>query len=351
MAIDWTRGMEQEFLYYRVDPATWTDAERIEGVVRCSVDRDLSTDVLESAELEIDSFDGGECWIRCYADFAQDGERYRSAVGTWLAQTPRRRLDGKTDTTEVRCYGSLHPLKEALCAAYAAPKGTDAVAECARLLRAHGVAPVEAPESGAKLSEHYVAPFGTPWLDVCRALAEAGGCELGVDGYGRVYVQPARTPLSRSVSWTFRDGQASVVSPGMTSERDWYGLPNVCIVKAGRFVGRAANTSPYSPISTTSRGREVVLAVEDPDELKSGASQAAADAVARKLLAEASTVERKVTFSHGYVPVALGDRVRLEVEGFAADVRVSSQRLELGTGAAVEAEGTWTDDLYERGDA
>ena len=41
--IDWFSSMQQSFEFYRVDPATWKDVERIENVDSCTINRDSET--------------------------------------------------------------------------------------------------------------------------------------------------------------------------------------------------------------------------------------------------------------------------------------------------------------------
>lgn len=346
MPLDWTGEFAQDFAYYEVDPETWGDVSRIDGVTRCTVTRDATTDTLETAEIEADWLPDGERWVRAYMDAVQDGVRYRVPVGTWVVQTPTATYD-KVRTVTCRCYSALHPLSEAKAGIYSAPKGANCATECARILETYGVAPVMASESTKALTEHYVAPFGASWLEVAKAIAASGDLEIGVDSLGRVTLSPARSALARSIAWEFAEGAASILEQGVEETADWYGLPNVCIVKSGGVIGRAVNDDPSSPISTRARGREVTLAVEDPDELKGGATTAAANAVALKLLSEASVMEREVRFSHGYAPVNVGDRVRVRGNSpaFDAVVTVRTQNVELATGARVEATGTWNFDL------
>ena len=103
-------------------------------------------------------------------------------------------------------------------------------------------------------------------------------------------------------------------------DHDLYGIPNVVEVvyssQGGAGGGEdmlfstVVNDDPNSPTSTVSRGRRIVYRDTNP-ALSGNPFQSDLDEYAKRLLEELSTVEYKISYTHGYCPVRLGDCVRL----------------------------------------
>lgn len=340
--MDWTGNMALSFEYMLVDPATWMDVGVLDTVSSCHITRDLEMDTLGQATFQIADLDDGERWIRCYMDAEQGRQRERVCLGTFLVQTPRKTSDGMATFMECTAYTPLHVLAEAKPnSGYALRSGADCVGAARSVCEGHGLAPVVAPDGySAVLDDHYVAPSDASWLDVAKTLLASAGMKMDVDPYGRIVFAPDMPAYAMSPSWTFRDDETSIILPDVSEEMDWYGLPNVCVVSTpSGIVGRAENADPSSRLSTASRGREVTLKVDDPDELRAGCTQAKADAVALRRLRENSVMERTANVSHGYCPVTIGDLVRVEAPSLSliVDAQVVKQEMELGTAIKVDA--------------
>lgn len=339
--IDWTGGMMQEFSFYQVDPSTWRDASRLGNVTQCKITRDSTMETLEQASLTVMDGEMGESWVRVYMDASQGGERERVCLGTFLVQTPRRSADGRSSRLECTAYSPLHVLAEAKPnAGYALAAGANCVEAAASVCVAHGLAPVLAPRLEAVLDDPYVAPSDASWLDIAKALAAAAGLKVALDPYGRVVLAPNTPAYALSPTWTFDDGERGILVPDVNEEVDWYGLPNVCAVSTpSGIVGRAENADPLSRISTASRGREVTLKIDDPDELRAGCTQEAADAYALRELREASHMERTATVRHAWCPVTVGDLVRVDAPslGIVTNALVVRQDIDVSTALTVSA--------------
>lgn len=338
--MDWHRSMRQTPRYYRVDPVSWRDVEPLGTVVGCKVTRDVSSDARESAQLTFDGPLAGEMWVRCYVDCEQDGRTERVPIGTWLVQTPSRKLDGKVSEVSAVAYSSLHVLREErVPVLWHAAAGSYCVAAAAQVCEQYGVAPVLKAQGQARLESHYVAPADQSALDVARTLAHAGGDEIAVDAMGRVSFEPMQNPLALLPTWTFRDDGDSIILPDAAEHLDWYSLPNVCEVVEGDIIGRAVNDDPSSQFSTVSRGRRVVLRVIGADEMKGGATQELADVVAAKRLAEACGLERTVEVSHGFCPLRAGGCAALEWRAMGLSITglVRRQEIDVTTGVTVRS--------------
>ena len=59
---DWLSSMQQTFEYYTVDPGTWKDDKKLDNVKSCTISRDLGTETLGSATIEVTE-SVGECYI------------------------------------------------------------------------------------------------------------------------------------------------------------------------------------------------------------------------------------------------------------------------------------------------
>ena len=348
--MDWTAGMRQAMSYFEVDRETWCDLQPIRTVVSGRIVRDMSLDTLEQATFEVAGEEMGESWVRCYLDAEQGEERVRECLGTFLVQTPRRSDDGRVSVLECTAYSPLHVLAEAKPDyGYSLAAGSDALGAAADICSQHGIAPVVAPDTLALLEGHYVAPSDSSWLSIASTLCAAANMHLELDAFGRIVIAPTIPTYMMLPSWTFRDDEHSIICPDVSEDKDWYGLPNVCVVVTpSGITGRAVNDDPASMLSTVSRGREVTLRVEDPDELKSNCTQSTADMLALLKLREASCMEESMSISHGYCPVRSGDMVRVDAPSMSlvADARVTRQEIELGTAVKVNATATVKKELW-----
>ena len=338
--MDWHRSMKQTPRYYLVNQNSWRDLEPLDTVVGCKTTRDIESELRESAQLTFDGQLVGEFWVRCYLDCEQDGRVERVPIGTWLVQTPTRKMDGRVSEVNAVAYSPLHVLREErVPVLWHAPKGSTCVDMARQVCERFGVAPVIASKANIRLDRHYIAPNESTALDVARTLAAAAGMEVGVDAMGNVTITPYQSPEALLPTWTFRDDEKSIIEPDVDEELDWYQIPNVCEVITGTTIGRAVNDDPSNILSTVSRGRRVVLRIENPDELKSGATQELADRVAAKRRSAACSMERTLNIVHGICPLKLGECA--EVDWRAMDLRmlgrVTRQELDMSTGVSIRS--------------
>lgn len=334
--IDWTADMNRTYEYWEVDPGTWKDVRPIDGVLSCEVTREDAggdDDVLVSAAMETLSPLSGESYVRAYMSVEQprgSRSRERECMDTFLLQPSSASYNGKRGGYSCTGYGPLVELRDDSPEdGYTVAPGADVRKAAAQICRAHCRAPVIAGDGDDKLSEPFVAE-GDTWLSFVRALLGMASLKLSVDAYGRVAFAPDRDPAAMSPVWEYRDDIRSIMLPDVADECDWSGLPNkyVAVVSAddGCVVGTAVNDSAASPISTVSRGRVVLLRDDSPD-LPKTASQALADAYARRKLREASRAEHEVGYTHLYCPVRLGEGVLVDYAraGFKARCKVTRQ--------------------------
>lgn len=350
--IDWLSSMQQTYEYYTVDPGTWKDVNRIENIKRCNIDRDLEVETLGSATFDMVE-PISECYVRVYLIAVQNGISYRYPLGTFLVETPSWSFDGKTKNASVDAYTPLIELKENLPPiGYSLLKDDNIMSAAYRICREHARAPVIETTSSTTLHNGFVANTNDTWITYTSDLIANAKYVLDLDELGRIIFAPKQDTASLQPVWTYDDDNSSILYPDVTMNQDLYGIPNVVEViysyGNGSYYARVVNDNPNSPISTVSRGREVVYRETNPS-LNGSPTKQQTQEYAERLLSELSTLECTVTYSHGYCPVRLNDCVRLNytragLSGIKA--RVIKQSIECGTSCKVTETAVYTTNLW-----
>ena len=147
---NWLKSMQQTFEYYIVDPGTWKDVERITNVKSSTINRDLDTETLGSATIDVTEL-LGECYVRIYLITIQNGIREKHPLGTFLVQTPSSSYDGKVRSVSMDAYTPLLELKENQPPiGYSIFKGENIMENAYRIVREHVRAPVIKTENEDK---------------------------------------------------------------------------------------------------------------------------------------------------------------------------------------------------------
>ena len=349
---DWLSSMTQTFEYYVVDPATWTDKERLDNVKSCSIKRDSETDTLGSATFEVtDSV--GECYIRVYLITIQNGIREKYPLGTYLVQTPSSSYDGKIRSVTMDAYSPLLELKETQPPlGYSLLKGDKVMENAYKIIRDKARAPVVKVDTADTLYGDFVSSTEDTWITFVSDLIANASYILDLDEMGRILFAPKQDVSSLQPVWTFNDDNSSILYPEMTLNHDLYGIPNVVevIYSSGndRYYSRVVNEDSNSPTSTVSRGREIVHRVTDPSFVGEP-TQKQVDAYAEKLLSELSSLEYTISYEHGYCPVRVGDCVRINyLRAGLNDVKakVISQNIKCESGCPVTEKAIFTRKLW-----
>lgn len=350
---DWTRSMQQTFEYYRVDPDTWADTERIDNVISSNIKRDSSNDTLGSASFTV-SEDLGELYIRTYLVTTQDRIRERTPLGTHLCQTTGEDFDGKYHSITLDAYTPLIELKEKCPPiGYAIAKDQNIMRVASNLVKENVRAPVISAQSSYTLPQPFVADIKDTWFSFISDLIACGYYEFYLDELGRVMFAPLQDTKSLQPIWAYNDSNSSILQPSINTDRDLYGIPNVLEVTVSDngnafLYSKVVNDDPNSPISTVTRGREVVQRITDPD-IYGTPTQVQLDDYARRTLKELSSLEYTLTYSHGYCPVRVGDCVLLNYDRAGihnVKAKVTRQSIRCETGCQVEETAIYTDSLW-----
>lgn len=349
---DWTSTMKQTFEYYMVDPNTWMDMKLIENVRKCTINNDSEADTLGSASIDLNE-SVGECYIRVYLITIQNGVREKHPLGTFLAQTPSTSFDGKKTEVSIDVYTPLLELKEnPPPIGYSILKDANIMDIAYRLVRENARAPVVKATNDEKLFSDFVANTDDTWIKFLTDLIANAKYHFGLDEMGRIIFLPEQDTASLQPVWTFDDGNSSILYPDLSLDHDLYGIPNVVEVlyssEDAHCYARVVNDDPNSPISTISRGREIIHRVTNPS-LNGIPTQAQIEVYAEQLLRNLSTLEYTISYTHGYCPVRIGDCVRLNYERAGiTDVKakVISQTIKCESGCPVTEKAVFTKKLW-----
>ena len=350
--IDWHSTMEQTYEFYKVDPRSWHDEERLMCIESCSITRDLSSATFGSATLDTTE-NLGECYIRVYLSVIQNGVYEKIPLGTYLIQTPSMSFDGKNYKYSLDAYSPLIELKGTMPPlGYALIKGQNIMDIASQLCRENMRAPVVAASSEKTLANDFVANLDDTWLTFVSDLIYNAKYSLSLDGLGRVLFSPEQDTASLRPVWTYNDDDISILYPEVSDSRDLYNIPNVVEVvystDTSYIVARAVNDDKNSPISTVNRGREIVYRDSDPSVIGTP-DQAYLNEYAKQLLSSLSSLEHTITYKHGYCPVQVGDCVLLNYERSGlrnVKAKVISQSISCETGCPVEETAVYNTNLW-----
>lgn len=363
--IDWTESMQQTFEFWKVDPITWYDETPLTKIKSCSIVRDDSTETLQNGSFEATDLDE-EMYVRVYLIVVQhrtdlklptpETNTFKIPLATLLVQTPSTSFDGKEKSSSMDAYSTLIELKEKQPdIGFTVTKGTNIMERAGNLTREHCRAPVIVNLQSRRIVEYesgFVANMDDTWLKYLSDLIGNAEFKFGIEPTGDIFFRPVQDFVSLQPVWTYTDDNSSILLPEVTISRDLYGIPNVVEVvhsTGGNFyVGRCVNDDPDSPISTVRRGREIVKRINSPDTLAMADSKMIDD-YARQQLRNLSTLEYKVSYSHGYCPVTVGDCVRLNYirAGITnTKAKVVKQTIKCETGCTVSEEAIFTNRLW-----
>ena len=349
---NWLSSMQQTFEYYIVDPATWKDIQLITTVKKSTINRDLNAETLGSATIDVaDSL--GECYVRIYLITIQNGITERFPLGTFLVQTPSSSFDGKTSNISLDAYTPLIELKEnEPPLGYSILKNENIMDIAGRLARANARAPVTITRCDSKLVNDFVANTSDTWMSFTSDLISNAKYSYDLDEMGRILFSPQQDFSSLQPVWTYTTDNSSILYPDLSIDRDLYGIPNVVEVLysngSDTYYSKVVNDNENSPISTISRGREIIYRDSNPD-LIGAPTENQIKEYAEQLLRNLSALECTISYTHAYCPVRIGDCVRLDYPKAGLNnvkAKVISQSIQCEPGCPVSETAVFTNNLW-----
>ena len=341
---DWTKPFESSWRWVRVSRSTGYETEQLGNLTTGSLSINSNTTVFESASVDcIGMLDVGHDFVRCYLEARwDDGTTESVCMGTWLANVPSRDVYGSYEECTVRLDGRLIELDEdSFENIVTVAKGQDPVAYAKSVCEASGLTVLQLDSysgtlgstwrfglEGMSMDEDYI---GSKLKAVNSLLREAAFRSAETDAYGNVLFRK-RIDYDSPPVWAFKEGLNATFLSAATDERDVTEIANKVITvyetEEATTIGIATDTDPASPWSTVSLGR-VRCKVYNYDTT---ATQAKANDRAARLLDEQQSVTRRVTISHVYCPVRVGDIVSIDYPSarISGKFAIRTQEIELG---------------------
>lgn len=349
---DWTKSMRQTFEYYIVDPGTWKDVKLLNNVKSSTITRDLKTETLGSASIDITE-SVGECYIRIYLVTIQNGLKEKFPLGTFLVQTPSSSFDGKIRSVSMDAYTPLLELKENPAPlGYSILKDQNIMDMAYQITRENARAPVIKASCESLLLHDFVANTDDTWLSLCTDLMSNAKYEYSLDEMGRILFSPKQDIASLQPVWTYDDTNSSILYPEISMDHDLYGIPNVVEViysnGNSNYYARVVNDDESSPLSTINRGREIIHRVTNPDLIGTPTEHQISEYTIQ-LLRELSSLEYTISYTHAYCPVRVGDCVRLNYDKSGITnikAKVISQSIKCEPGCQVAEKAVFTAKLW-----
>lgn len=350
---NWTSSMAQQFEYYIVDPGTWQEVSKLDSVIKAKISRDATAETLGSATIDVTQ-PLKECYIRIYLITRQNSIEEKFPLGTFLVETPSITFDGKVPSVSLDAYTPLIELKENLTPlGYYLAKGENIMSVAYNLCFSGMRGPVVKTTNDRTLKQNFIAGNNENWLSFITSLIANAEYKLDLDAMGNTMFAPNVKVDEMSPIWEYNDSNSSILYPEIDIDQDMYGIPNVVEVlystPNGYLYSKVVNDEPNSPVSVQNRGREIVYRSLNPN-LVGLATQGEVDDYAKELLRTLSTLEYKVSYTHGYCPVRVGDCVLLNYEAAGLSnvkCKVIKQTIECSTGCAVSETAVYVENLWK----
>ena len=369
--------MQQTFEFYTVDPNNWYDDQKLENIISCDLTHDLTSDKRGNASIAVTE-PLPECYIRTYLVVTQAGYMHKICLGTYLYMTSSDSFDGMKHNITMTGYTPMVELEEKLPPlgfhivgitnrkhSSDAPMVTDAIKD---IVTTYTRCEIENRTVIQKpLLNDFVAGTNDNFLTVINNILNASSLQqyiLTVDEWGTIIVKDKPVLEDAIPTYIYTDDNSSILLPSLDTNDDIYGIPNVVEVlytgdkrlPAIRVIVK--NEDPTSIVSIPSRGREIakrftITNIAAPvNDYSEAAVRAQVTAQAERLLEAASTINKTISYSHGYCDVKVGDTVlinyeRAGVTGIRA--KVVSQRISCKPGCQVDEQAVYTKKLWNRG--
>ncbi len=336
---------------------TGEELARIPNIVQTGeINRNQDTQVTETASLTmVGETNLGADLVRIYADLTYaDGQQESVMLGTYLADGPKREVNGAQDsTTDISCYGRLRELADD---EFAYPVSLDTGANPMTFIE------TTIREAGLDVAPHDTCTYklGQTWtfgmehghgeskLDAINELLTLMNWNSArTDPQGRILLTPYQDPAKRAPSWEFTEGEGARFLQTMTDEKDWYDTANqVRVIYSNEdrdIIGIAIDDNPDSEFSIPTRGRIIskTYSYSDvPDNMSDSALQKMADTKAKELLDTNQSVIHRITLTHIYAPITLGDVISLNYPSgnITGNYAIRTQTIKLEPGLPTETE-------------
>ena len=304
-----------------IDPRSWAETTRLE-IISGNIKRQ-STGIRQTADITVSDFDQSrETWVRVFMDARQDENVTREAIFTGVVSSPQKAIDGATVTKPLECYSVLKPCDDIqLQRGWYVAAGRNGASAIKELL-AVSPAPVVVDGIAPELAAHIVAESGDTNLSMIDRILEAINWRLTIKGDGTIVLGPK--PVAPKI--TFDAKSMDIIEASLTVTRDWFSCPNVFRATSGDASAEERDDDPASPMSTVSRGREIIMA---EDDVTLASDEGIAEYAARRLREEQQVAEL-ADYARRFVPgLNVGDIVKIAYAEITGEYTIDEQQIEL----------------------
>ena len=334
---DWLGGYSAGWDVYSIDPETWADSAKVDGIMSVSIARDGTDDtpLLETGTMQCDGEAPFEwSWCRIYMRAEQESAE-SIPMATLLFEKGKESTSHQAPVTELRGRSVLQPAADRkLSRGLYAASGIDGAAYAGRLLRACTPAPVVV-EGSFTLVDDLVFDLGASYLSAVWQMLNAAAWCIQIGGDGTIYIRQKPTEPALELD----KAHAGLLIPGVDMTLDLTEVPNRYIAVDNGKVATAENDDVDLPASYARRGRWVETVDSSPTRIDGETLEG----YAQRMLAESSTVVREYSYTREWWPEVYPYslvRATLSEHGIRGDLRVVKQDLACGKGVTV-SETAW----------
>lgn len=274
------------------------------NVSDCSISYDSESEIKRTAQFTLypNGIDFLRDKIRVYMIINNDNY----CLGTFIMTTPTIEQNANSKLADVDAYDNTIILQEDCFTEpkmYAAGTRYDAV--ISDIIRSAQLESI-IPQIMDTLPADREFEVGTNKLIAVNTLLdEINYNPIIADEYGNIIVTKYIEPNISNVSLEYIAGENSVILSEITSEIDYYNIPNIFIARCDNpeldeiYYSKYVNDNPGSKLSTISRGRNIVSELYSPDYTT---SQQMLDEYIRRRAYESSLIFDKIKITTANMP-------------------------------------------------
>lgn len=259
-------------------------------------------------------------------------------LGVFLLSSPTRKDDVGSVVRDIDAYDlSLILRDDKFLGRYTLVENMNYYDAIVGILTSAGIKHYNIERTDKKLPRTIEFEPGTEKLEAINdLLSQLNYTPIHVDEEGYFVSRSYISPAERSADYAYIDDEQSVTLIGAEEELDTFDVPNIFTVirtneEQGPLKSTFVNSNPDSPLSTVSRGRNIV----DHREIYNIADQQALDSYVERIAFEASQVYGRIRFKsalmpmHGYADILQMRYRDLEIDGKYLELNWS-MKLEVG---------------------
>lgn len=314
---------KEQFIFRRVSYPGFSELEDYESIYGGSIELSALSTLKVSGSLDFTgkTVPNDHDMVRVYYRFQDDFlDTATECLATMLFSVADPTYNETTVDGSMDCSSVLVLLqRKSYGLPYTIPAGTNAVAKAAEIVRSFGLSVSYADQSSYVLASDHTFDANENYLGIVNWLLDAAGfSSAGVDAYGGVRLEKYQEPTERTVRYTFRDDEQSIMLPEVKTSNDYQDTPNVVRLRhTSQDVtvwAAAYNIDPESKASTVSRGYENTYEEEISELEGSTPAEMLANlkALALQRLVDKSSEIEKVEMTHCWLPINTNDAIGID---------------------------------------